>query len=95
MAITDAELEHLKLLARLEISTAEAEKVRKDLSEVLAYFSKLQEIDTSNVEPLAHVVELRSVLREDAVRPSLPPEAVRRLAVEKEAGFFVVPRILE
>jgi aspartyl-tRNA(Asn)/glutamyl-tRNA(Gln) amidotransferase subunit C len=55
---------------------------------------KLNELDTSNVEPLSHVIELSNVLREDKVRPSYPQEEVLKNAPSKTDKFFKVPKVI-
>ena len=93
--LSDAEMAHLKTLARLELSPEETEKLKGDLNSLLNYFESLSELDTEGVSELARPLELRNVFREDAVRPGLTPEDGKRLAVESENGFFKVPRTVD
>ena len=65
------------------------------MSQILAHFESLRNLDTEGVEPTAHAVPLRNVLREDEVRPSLAREQVLQNAPQVQDGYFKVPRIME
>jgi aspartyl-tRNA(Asn)/glutamyl-tRNA(Gln) amidotransferase subunit C len=93
--ISDAEMEHLKELARLELSPEETASLKKDLNKILASFEQLRELDTEGVEALVRPVHSTNVFREDAGRPGLSQEEALKLAVEEEDGFFKVPRTVE
>ena len=93
--LSDAQMAHLKTLARLELSVEETEKLKGDLNTLLGYFESLSDLDTEGVLELARPLELHNVFREDAVRPGLEQETDERLAVESENGFFKVPRTVE
>ena len=93
--LSDAEMEHLKTLARLELSFEETEGLKGDLNRLLDYFELLSQLDTDGVEELARPVAVNNVFRDDAVRQSLEPAAVTALAVESENGFFKVPRTVD
>ncbi len=93
--ITLAEVEHVARLARLDIAPDEKERMRGQLDAILGYVEQLRRVDTTGIEPTAHVLPLVNVLREDEVRPSYPVEAVLANAPEPEDGQFRVPRILE
>jgi aspartyl-tRNA(Asn)/glutamyl-tRNA(Gln) amidotransferase subunit C len=93
--ISDAEMAHLKTLARLELSEAETEGFRGDLNRLLEYFGTLSQLDTEDVEPLARPVETHNVFRDDAARKGLEPGAAAALGVATENGFFRVPRTVE
>ncbi len=95
MAITIQDVEHIAGLARLGFSDAEKEKFTRHLNEILAYMEKLNELDTSDVEPLSQVLDLTNVFREDAVQPSLSREEALRNAPDKTEEFFTVPRVIE
>ena len=93
--ITLAEVEHVARLARLDIASAEKERMRGQLDAILGYVEQLRQVDTTGIEPTAHVLPLVNVLREDEVRPSYPADAVLANAPEPQDGQFRVPRILE
>ena len=72
-----------------------AEKMAAQLSQVLGFIAKLNELDTSGVEPLSHPGALSSVLRDDAPAGSLDREAALKNAPDQTDGFFRVPRVIE
>lgn len=95
MTLTREEVEHIANLARLQLSEEEQERYREQLSAILEYFSQLQALDTADIPPTASVLPLRSVLREDQVRPGLSREELLRNAPEEEAGQIRVPPVLD
>ena len=82
---------HVARLARLELSEAEVEKMRRELSDVLGHVEKIRELDLDGVEPTTHVVAITNALRADVPVPSLPVEAVLAAAPEPVEGGFGVP----
>ncbi len=95
MSLTIADVEHIAELARLGLTDEEKARFRQQLSEVLEYAAQLQAVDTSTISPTAQVVEQRSVMRADEVRPSLPREQVLANAPQPVRGAFAVPTVLE
>ncbi|MCC6192415.1 MAG: Asp-tRNA(Asn)/Glu-tRNA(Gln) amidotransferase subunit GatC [Anaerolineales bacterium] len=95
MALTLEEVEHIAALARLRLTAEEKARYREQLSAILDYMASLNRLDTSAIEPTATVLPLRTVLRPDAVTPSLPPDTLLSLAPETEAQMFRVPAVLE
>ena len=93
--LSDAQMDHLKTLARLELSPAETEQLKGDLNSLLNYFESLSALDTEGVLELARPLELSNVFREDAVKQGLAQETDEHLAVESQDGFFKVPRTVE
>ena len=94
MPVTLKDVEHIARLARLEFTRGEMEKFTHQLNEILAYVEKLNEIDTTDVEPLLHVFELNNVFRDDQVKPSLPVDEVLMNAPAKKERFFKVPKVI-
>ncbi len=94
MALTREEVLHVAELARLSLSPEEIELFTVQLNEILEYVEKLQKLDTSRVEPLAHVIPIFNVFREDQVRQSLPQDAALENAPAREDGNFLVPRVI-
>jgi aspartyl-tRNA(Asn)/glutamyl-tRNA(Gln) amidotransferase subunit C len=94
MAVTIHDVEYVASLARLEFSDKEKEKLTHELNEILKYVEKLNELDTENVEPLAHVIELSNVFREDEVQPSISQEEALKNAPSKNDKFFKVPKVI-
>ncbi|HET8578373.1 MAG TPA: Asp-tRNA(Asn)/Glu-tRNA(Gln) amidotransferase subunit GatC [Methylomirabilota bacterium] len=93
--ITLKEVEHVARLARLELSDADKERMRRELDSILSYIDKLRALDTDGVEPTSHAVPMTNVMREDAPRPSFPQEEMLTNAPERSGEFFRVPKIIE
>ncbi len=94
MAVTISDVEYVASLARLEFSTEEKEKLAHELNEILKYVEQLNELNTENVEPLSHVIELNNVFREDVVKRSILPEEALKNAPAKNDKFFKVPKVI-
>ncbi|MCS6861399.1 MAG: Asp-tRNA(Asn)/Glu-tRNA(Gln) amidotransferase subunit GatC [Abditibacteriales bacterium] len=95
MRLSREQVEHVALLARLELSEEEKERYMHELNQILEHFEALQRLDTENVPPTSHAIPMTNVLREDVVRPSLPREAVLQNAPDAAEGCFRVPRVVE
>ncbi|MFZ5632580.1 MAG: Asp-tRNA(Asn)/Glu-tRNA(Gln) amidotransferase subunit GatC [Bacillota bacterium] len=92
--LTIAEVEHVALLGRLALSDEEKKMYAGQLSAILEYAKMLDELDTGNVPPTAHVLPLRNVFREDEVGEHLPLEKTLQNAPDRDGNFFKVPRIV-
>jgi len=95
MAITREEVLHVSRLARLSLSDAEAERLREQLGNLLDYMKQLDRLDTRDVVPTSHAVEMGTPFREDVVHPFGDREALLKNAPDREGDFFRVPRIIE
>jgi len=95
MKLSKEEIEHVALLARLQLSEEEKERLTGHLNQIMVHFEKLQELDTSEVEPTSHSIPVENVLREDVAGPSLPVEDVIANAPEARDDQFVVPQVVE
>ena len=95
MKITQELVDHVARLARLDLSGEEADRMQTQLGDILGYISLLDELDLSDVEPTSHVIDMVNVMRDDAVRASLPVEKGLSNAPEREGTAFKVPRIIE
>ena len=95
MKITCKDLENIALLSRLEFSQSELETFTGQMDAILQYAEVLNKLDVENVEPMAHVLPLKNVMRVDEVRPSLSRELALSNAPEQENGYFKVPKIME
>lgn len=95
MRIRAETVRQMAALAALELDDAEVERMRGDLDAILGYVAALDELDTRDVEPTTHVLELTAPLRGDEVRGVLPVEEVVRNAPEHTGHAMVVPKVLE
>ena len=93
--ITQEQVEHVANLARLNLSNEEKEKYTSQLNGILNFFEKLKHLDTTNVEPTSHVMDVYNVMREDENRPSVTSEEALRNAPDQEEGHFKVPPVME
>jgi aspartyl-tRNA(Asn)/glutamyl-tRNA(Gln) amidotransferase subunit C len=94
MALTREEVLHVAELARLSLRPEEIEIFTRQLNDILAYVEKLQELDTTGVVPLAHVIPVFNAFREDEVREGLPLDLALENAPAREEGSFLVPRVI-
>ncbi|CUH96356.1 hypothetical protein P22_2446 [Propionispora sp. 2/2-37] len=95
MKITRNHVEKVALLSRLEMPESELEAFTEQLNAILEYADSLNRVDTTGIQPTAHVLPLKNVMRADEVKPSLPRELALSNAPEQEDGYFKVPKIIE
>jgi len=95
MKLSREEVLHIARLARIALTEAEITRLGEQLSNLLEHFEVLQGVDTGGVPPTAQSVELRSVMREDIIAPSLPAEDVLANAPRREGDCFRVRAVLE
>jgi len=89
------EIEHIALLARLSLSEEEKEMFGSQLSSILEYMDKLNELDTNTIQPTSHVLSLHNVVRADTPRPSIPRNDALSNASAHTEKFYRVPKIIE
>jgi aspartyl-tRNA(Asn)/glutamyl-tRNA(Gln) amidotransferase subunit C len=92
--VTKDDVMKVASVARLNLSDREAEKFSGELDKILEAFRELEAIDTANINPSFQPVKLSNVLREDAVKPSLPQKDAIRNAKNREDGFVKGPRVI-
>jgi aspartyl-tRNA(Asn)/glutamyl-tRNA(Gln) amidotransferase subunit C len=95
MKITHEEVKRVAALARLELAAAEVDALTQQLDKILQYMETLNQLETANVEPLAHVVDIVNAFREDRVVNQPSPDTLLANAPAKERSFFKVPKIIE
>jgi aspartyl-tRNA(Asn)/glutamyl-tRNA(Gln) amidotransferase subunit C len=95
MQISKEEVEKVAKLARLYVTDGEKDALAKQLSQILTHVEKLNEYDTTGIEPTSTVLGQVNLFREDLTRPSLPTEQALANAPEREADGFRVPKIIE
>jgi aspartyl-tRNA(Asn)/glutamyl-tRNA(Gln) amidotransferase subunit C len=94
MAISREEVEKVSLLGRLLLSEDELETMTTQMGQILGYMELLDEVDTEQVEPMAHAVEVYDVFRADEVRPSLPRDRALANAPQRDDECYRVPAVL-
>ncbi len=95
MPVTLDDVDKVASLSRLSFSDDERRRLVDDLNRILEYMDQLNELDTENVEPTAHVLLMSNVFREDAEKPSMPKEKLLANAPSQEKGYFKVPQVIE
>jgi len=94
MAISREEVEKVSLLGRLLLSDEELAKLTVQLGAILDYMSLLQELNTDDVQPMAHALDVSDVFRDDLVRPSLERQQALANAPHRDAECYLVPAVL-
>ena len=95
MAVTKKDVDTVAGLARLTFTEKEADELVGTLNNILEYFDKLSELDTENVEPLTHILEVRNVMRKDEIKPSYDQETALGNAPKHSRGHFVIPKVID
>lgn len=95
MKITTNEVKHIATLSRLELTDEEIELMREQLDSILNFIDKLNEVDTTNIEPTSHVIELHNVLRDDVLSNQENTDSTLFNAPDRHESFFRVPRIID
>ncbi|RZO57481.1 MAG: Asp-tRNA(Asn)/Glu-tRNA(Gln) amidotransferase subunit GatC [Limisphaerales bacterium] len=95
MSNNDFDIKYVANLARIKLTSDQEDRLGSQLGDILGYVKKLEELDVSNVEPMAHAVPLHNVMRADQVQPSITNEEALANAPKKANGLFVVPKIVE
>lgn len=94
MNIDQETVDKIAHLARLELSGEEKQETMKDMNRILDFMDKLNEVDTSAVEPLVYMTAEVNVLREDVVKEVISHEEALLNAPEKDADFFHVAKVI-
>lgn len=95
MAISINEVEHIADLSRLKFDDSEKEKLAGQMADIIDFVNKISELNTSDVEPTNHVLDIKNVFRKDEVQESTNREELLRNAPTSEAGCIVVPKVVE
>jgi aspartyl-tRNA(Asn)/glutamyl-tRNA(Gln) amidotransferase subunit C len=95
MALSREEVEKVALLGRLRLSDAELEKFTTQLNQIVGYVEQLGELETEDVEPMAHPLPIQNVFRADEVTPSIGVDAALEGAPKRDENFYLVPPVLE
>ena len=107
MKVTEKDVAYVADLANLELTSQERQRMLKDLNSILDYIDRLNELDTTDVPPMAHIADkfgsagatpgdnVTQAWRDDTPRPSLPHVEALKNAPETDGKFFKVPRVIE
>ncbi len=94
MSLTRADVERVSLLGRLLLSDSELDKMTEQMGRTVGYIEQLSELNTDNVQPMAHALEMHNVFAEDTLGASLPRESALANASKKDAECYLVPAVL-
>jgi aspartyl-tRNA(Asn)/glutamyl-tRNA(Gln) amidotransferase subunit C len=95
MSLSVEDVAKVALLARLRVEPGELQTLTAQINSIVEYVAQLHELDTTNVEPLAHGIELRNVFRDDVRGPALDREKALANAPQRNQSSFLVPAVLE
>jgi aspartyl-tRNA(Asn)/glutamyl-tRNA(Gln) amidotransferase subunit C len=95
MSVTNDDVRYVADLARLQFSNEETEKLAGEMSKILDFMETLEEVDTHNVEPLEHVIELEYRFRDDKSKEALSHDKALKNAPDADTDYFRVPRVIE
>lgn len=95
MSVSKKDVDYVADLAHLELTEEESESLVNDMNQILDYMTTLEEVDTSDVEPLEHVIDLEYRLRDDQAKEPLSHEEALKNAPDADTDYFRVPRVIE
>lgn len=95
MSVSEKEVHYVANLARLRLSDEEAQQLAGDMNQILGYMELLNELDTTDVQPLEHVIEMESRLRADESMEPLSHEDALKNAPDADSDYFRVPKVIE
>jgi aspartyl-tRNA(Asn)/glutamyl-tRNA(Gln) amidotransferase subunit C len=93
MAISEEQVRHVAMLARLGLTDDQVTQLAHELSDILVQIERIQALDLEGVEPTTHAAALTNVMRADEVRPCLPREDALMNAPQQEDGAFLIPKL--
>lgn len=93
--ISDETIEYVGILSKLELSEEEKEQAKKDMGSMLDYIDKLNELDTTGIEPMSHVFPVQNVFRDDVVTNGDESEKTLKNAPGEKDNMFMVPRTFD
>lgn len=95
MSVSEKEVRYVADLARLQLSDKEVQSLAKDMNNILGYMDLLNVLDTDQVEPLEHVIDLKSRLRADVANTPLSHDDALKNAPDADSDYFRVPKVIE
>ncbi|HET6352320.1 MAG TPA: Asp-tRNA(Asn)/Glu-tRNA(Gln) amidotransferase subunit GatC [Coriobacteriia bacterium] len=94
MALSESEVRHVAMLARLSLSDEQVETLRGELNSILGHIDTIQQLDLEGVAPMTHAVPMVNSTRDDVVVAGLPRDAALKNAPDAEDGAFRIPKIV-
>ena len=94
MKIDNETVDKISHLARLEYENEAKEEIIKDMNNMLSFVEKLNELDTSNIEPLIYMSEEVNVMREDEVKHDITQDEALKNAPQHDSDYFKVPKVI-
>ncbi len=94
MKITLNDVENVARLAKLRFKDVEKNQLQTQMTDIISYFEKLSELDTSDVAPLSHVLDITNRMRPDTLKVSLPQDDALKNAPSAHKGYFSVPKVI-
>ncbi len=95
MSVSEKEVRYVANLARLQLSEEDVKSLAGDMNNILGYMDLLNELDTSDVAPLEHVIEMSTRLRKDEAKPTISHEDALKNAPDADSDYFRVPKVIE
>ncbi len=95
MSVSEKEVRYVANLARLQLSEEDVKSLAGDMNKILGYMDLLNELDTSDVAPLEHVIEMNTRLRKDEAKPTISHEDALKNAPDADSDYFRVPKVIE
>lgn len=95
MSVSIEEVRRIAGLARLEFSGEEEERLAREMSKILDYVELLKELDTDDVPPTSHVLDMTNVTRPDAANPRITRDEALRNGPDTDGTYFRVPKVIE
>jgi aspartyl-tRNA(Asn)/glutamyl-tRNA(Gln) amidotransferase subunit C len=95
MEVNNELLDHIAHLSRLSFEGSERKAIKQDLDKITSFMNKLEELDTSNVEPLIFMLDEVNVLREDISKETITHEEALKNAPKKDSDYFRIPKVLD
>lgn len=93
--ITDETIGYVSVLAKLELSQEEKQQAKADMNKMIGFIEQMNELDTSEVEPMSHIFPLQNVFREDVVTNTDDNKQMLQNAPEQKDNMFVVPKTID
>lgn len=95
MSVSKEEIIKIAKLSKLKFNDEEIEKFTSQFNEILEYMAKLNELDTENVQPLSHPLEVTNVMRDDKLMPSIETKKALQNAPDSDEQYFKVPKVIK